>query len=92
MAPHESELVLDYDSTRRAHVVERSVCQEIGEIDGDRSAARVARDGATVTLTVAAADLTALRAGQNPWLPLVEVAERAADASERHAAADARTR
>jgi KEOPS complex subunit Pcc1 len=85
MRPHESELVLDYDSEHRARTVARSVRREIDEIDGDRSAARVARDGAAVTVTVEAADLTALRAGQNTWLSLVEVAERAADAGDRYA-------
>jgi len=85
MRPHESELVLDYDSEHRARTVARSVRREIDEIDGDRSAAAVARDGAAVTVTVEAADLTALRAGQNTWLSLVEVAERAADAGDRYA-------
>lgn len=81
---HESEFVFAYDDADRARTVERSVRREVDEIDGDRSRAAVARDGATLTVTVEAADLTALRAGGNTWLSLVEVAERAAAAGERH--------
>jgi KEOPS complex subunit Pcc1 len=77
---HSTELVFDYDSADVARTVERSVRVEAGDISGDRSEASVTRDGATVTVTVSATDLTALRAGDNTWLTLVEVAERAAAA------------
>ncbi len=48
---------------------------ELDEIADDRSRATVAREADTVTVTVRAADLVALRAGTNTWLGLVEVAE-----------------
>ncbi|WP_232700878.1 KEOPS complex subunit Pcc1 [Halobacterium wangiae] len=80
---HSTELVFDYDSTAFARTVERSVAVEAGDIEGDRSDATVVRDGETVTVTVDATDLTALRAGNNTWLTLVEVAERAASAGRQ---------
>jgi KEOPS complex subunit Pcc1 len=51
------------------------------EIDGDRSRASVERVGPTVTLSVTAADLVALRAGLNTWQGLVGVAEATAAAA-----------
>jgi len=77
---HSTELVFDYESAALARTVECSVAVEAGDIQGDRSEASVSRNGETVTVTVDATDLTALRAGNNTWLTLVEVAERAADA------------
>jgi KEOPS complex subunit Pcc1 len=77
---HSTVLVFTYDSVGVARTVERSVAVEAGDIEGDRSRASVARDGDTVTVRVDAADLTALRAGQNTWLTLVEVAETTAEA------------
>lgn len=82
---HSTELVFRYDSSTVASVVASSVAVEAGDIEGDRSDAAVDRDGDTVTVTVDAADLTALRAGQNTWLTLVEVAERAAESAGRRA-------
>lgn len=82
-APHEATLVFSYPDAATARTVERSVRREVDEIDGDRSRATVDRDVDTVTVTVAARDLTALRAGQNTWLTLVEVAERTAAAGAR---------
>ncbi len=78
---HATELVFEYGSPAVARAVERSVAVEAGDIEGDRSEAAVRREDATVTVTVDAADLTALRAGNNTWLTLVEVAERVADAA-----------
>lgn len=78
---HSTELVFEYGSPAVARTVERSVAVEAGDIEGDRSEAAVQRDDATVTVTVDAADLTALRAGNNTWLTLVEVAERVAGAA-----------
>jgi KEOPS complex subunit Pcc1 len=75
---HSTALVFEYDSPAVARAVQRSVAVEAGDIEGDRSTAVVSRDGETVTVAVDASDLTALRAGQNTWLTLVEVAERAA--------------
>ncbi|MGM0398821.1 MAG: KEOPS complex subunit Pcc1 [Halobacteriota archaeon] len=76
---HRTTLTFSYDSVRAATIVERSVGVEVGDIEGDRTEARIEREGATVTVDVTAADLVALRAGQNTWLSLVEVAERVAD-------------
>lgn len=81
MAAHAASLSFDYPDADSAAVVARSVRREVGEIDGDRSRATVERDGATVTVEVAARDLVGLRAGLNTWLGLVGVAERAAAAA-----------
>lgn len=78
---HTTELVFEYESPAVARAVERSVAVEAGDIEGDRSEAAVQREDLTVTVTVDAADLTALRAGNNTWLTLVEVTERVADAA-----------
>jgi KEOPS complex subunit Pcc1 len=75
-ATHEALLEFTYDDPESARVVQRSVTQEVGEIAGDRTRATVARDGTTVTVTVTARDLVALRAGVNTWTTLVDVAER----------------
>lgn len=79
-AAHDAVLEFAYGDVESACVVERSVGQEVGEIDGDRTTAAVTRDGATVTVTVTARDLVALRAGVNTWTTLVSVAERTAGA------------
>ena len=72
---HEALLEFDYSTPESARRVAHSVAVEAGDIEGDRSRATVDRDGRTVTVTVAAADLVALRAGLNTWCSLVEVAE-----------------
>lgn len=74
---HDAVLSFDYDDTERACRVERSLRPEVGDIDGDRATASLERNGAVVTVRVAAADLVALRAGVNTWSTLVGVAERA---------------
>lgn len=76
---HETALSFAYRTPDAAGLVERSVRREVGEIDGDRTSATVARDGATVEVRIAADDLVALRAGLNTWLSLVSVAERVGD-------------
>ena len=73
---HESSFALEYETESAAAAVERSLRPEIGDIEGDRTTATLSRDGATVGIDVAAADLVALRAGQNTWLSLAGVAER----------------
>lgn len=73
---HESSFALEYETESTAAAVERSLQPEIGDIEGDRTTATLSRDGATVGIDVAAADLVALRAGQNTWLSLAGVAER----------------
>ncbi|NHN47565.1 KEOPS complex Pcc1-like subunit [Halostella sp. JP-L12] len=82
---HETTLAFSYSDLDRARTVERSVSQEVDEIQGDRSATTVSRDGATVTVAVEAADLVALRAALNTWLSLVDVAEQTAAQAERTA-------
>jgi KEOPS complex subunit Pcc1 len=72
---HETVLDLAYDDESLARVVARSVKLEVGAIDDDRSSTTVGRDGAVVTFTVRARDLTALRAPVNTWLRLAVVAE-----------------
>lgn len=74
-APHGVLLEFAYDEPV-AERVERSVRQEVEEIEGDRTTAAVSRDGGVVRVDVAAEDLVALRAGLNTWCSLVEVAER----------------
>jgi KEOPS complex subunit Pcc1 len=73
--PHRTRLTAEYDSAARARTVERSVRPEIDDIEGDRTTARLSRDGRRVELTVEATDLVALRAGINTWLTLRGVAE-----------------
>jgi len=73
--PHHLSLQFEYDTERRARMVERSVRIEVGEIDDDRSGARVDREGRTVEVRIGAADLVALRAGTNTWVRLLDVAE-----------------
>jgi len=75
--PHRTVFTLEYPDESVARRVERSLGPEIGDIEGDRTTARLAREGATVRVTVAADDLVALRAGCNTWLTLTSVAEAA---------------
>jgi KEOPS complex subunit Pcc1 len=75
--PHCATLVFEYPDPESASLVARSVRQELGEIAGDRTRATLAREDATVEVTVDADDLVALRAGINTWCTLVEVAESA---------------
>lgn len=72
-------MTLVYESERLARTVELSLREEIGEIDDDRSATRLDREGRQVALTVNADDLVALRAAANTWLSLADVAERVAE-------------
>ena len=78
--PHATTLTFRYPDSDAAGLVAAAVSQEVGEIDGDRSAAAVSRDGAAVRVDVGADDLVALRAGLNTWSSLVEVAERSLEA------------
>lgn len=74
--PHDVSFEFEYDSERRARIVERSVRPEVGEIGSDRSVTTISRNSRTVTIQVEARDLVALRAGMNTWLSLVDTAER----------------
>jgi KEOPS complex subunit Pcc1 len=75
--PHEAVLDAEYDTVERARRVERALAPEVGDIDDDRSTARLSRTDRTVELCVTAADPTALRAGLNTWTTLLSVAESA---------------
>ena len=86
-APHTLSLRFAYDTERRARIVERGVRVEVGEIDDDRSTARVEREGRVVRVRVGAADLVALRAGANTWLRLLGVAESVSVGAEDAAGA-----
>ena len=77
--PHETVLTLAYDTEPDARTVERALGPEAGDVPDDRARTSVAREGSTLTIRVAAADLVALRAGANTWLSLVAVAERCVD-------------
>ena len=74
-APHRSIFTFEYDDPEHARRVERSLGPELDDIDGDRTMASLDRAGATLTLTVEADDLVALRAGCNTWATLASVAE-----------------
>ncbi len=73
------QIEFEYTDAERASLIEQSVRQEIGEIDGDRSQTRIGRDDATVELCIEADDLVALRAGLNTWCTLIDVAERCSE-------------
>ncbi len=76
MLPSTVQLAFEYTDVERATLIERSVRQEVGEIDGARSRTTIERDNATVELFIEADDLVALRAGLNTWCTLLDVAER----------------
>lgn len=79
---HTHRIQARFVDPERAALVEASLAPEVGEIADDRSAATVARDGATVRVELTAADLTALRAGTNTWLGLLASAESALSAAD----------
>ncbi len=81
--PHDLTLTATYDDSATARTVERSLRQEVSEIDDDRSRTALDRDGLELTITVGAADLVALRAASNTWLSLLSVAETTATVGER---------
>lgn len=76
---HETTFSLSYPAVETATIIEQSLRQEAGEIDGDRTHATLTRSENEVTITIEAEDLIALRAGHNTWLGLVAVAERIHD-------------
>ena len=78
---HVAEFSLTYSAVEDAVRVEGAIRPEVGDIAGDRTRVRLERDGPTLTITVEADDLVALRAGLNTWLSLAEVAERASGAA-----------
>lgn len=79
--PHRSEWTLTYESSAAAETVHRAVGLEEGAIADDRCETTLTRAGPTVTLTVRARDLTALRAAHNTWLRLLDAAETTREAT-----------
>jgi KEOPS complex subunit Pcc1 len=79
---HDAVYVFEYADPDRARRIADAVGREVGAIDDERSRATLERDDETVTVSVEASDLVALRAATNTWLGLVDAAERvtAADA------------
>ncbi len=80
---HGADLTAEYASSDAAAIVASAVRQEVDEIEGDRTAATVTRDGRTVRVDIDADDLVALRAGLNTWGTLLDVAERMLAAGRR---------
>ncbi|MEE6211204.1 KEOPS complex subunit Pcc1 [Salarchaeum sp. III] len=78
-ARHATTLRFSYASPDIAQRIAESVRPEAGAIEGDRTTASLSRDGSVVRVEIVASDLTALRAGQNTWVTLLEVAERTGD-------------
>ncbi|MCQ4334161.1 rpo operon protein [Natronomonas sp. F2-12] len=76
---HTVELDFRYDTPEAAALVADAVGEELGEIDGDRATATLAREGSRLSIGIDAEDLVALRAGVNTWSTLVEVAETVAE-------------
>ena len=74
MTPDRTVFTLDYANEELAGRIERSLRPEIGDIDGDRTTAELAREGATLRVTVVADDLVALRAGHGELCDRVSVA------------------
>ncbi|SIQ71153.1 KEOPS complex subunit Pcc1 [Haladaptatus litoreus] len=79
---HDALFQFEYESDERALLIFRSVDQEIGEIDDDRSQTTVEREENCVVIRVSADDLVALRAAMNTWQTLVGVAERVSGLDE----------
>lgn len=72
---HRTVFRFEYADSGRAELVQRSLWPELDDIDGDRTTATLSREGPTLTLTIEARDLVALRAGCNTWATLTNVAE-----------------
>lgn len=77
-AAHTATLSVSYPSPASASLVAQSLTPEVDEIDDDRASASVRCEGETVTVTVHARDLVALRAGTTSWTRLLTVAEQVA--------------
>ncbi|MCU4925033.1 KEOPS complex subunit Pcc1 [Halobacteria archaeon AArc-dxtr1] len=82
MSSHEAILTFEYDAPSSAHLVAESVAREVGEIDDERSRTEIDRQGTTLTITIEARDVIALRAALNTWFSLVDVAERTVEIVE----------
>ena len=80
---HETTFTFSYRTPTRAALVAAALEPEVGAIDGDRTSVALDRRESVLQVTVDASDAVALRAGQNSWLGLVEVAEDVAAAGRR---------
>jgi len=76
---HATQLRFEYPTETTAQRVERCIAVEVDELDADRSAVSVDRDGVVLTIEITAADRVALRAGINSWCRYVATAETVAD-------------
>ncbi|GAB3026911.1 KEOPS complex subunit Pcc1 [Natronobiforma cellulositropha] len=83
MSSHTASLEFEADSTESARLLTASVAREVGQIDDERSATTIRREGSTVVCEVTATDVTALRAALNTWFSLVSVAESVHAIGER---------
>lgn len=70
---HSVDIEFSYPDVDSAARVEASLRPEVGDIEGDRTAATLGRDGNVLSIRVDADDLVALRAGLNTWTTLVSV-------------------
>jgi KEOPS complex subunit Pcc1 len=77
----EATLEFFYADSHLAETVERSVRLDAGDIQGDRSAASVERDGDRVIVRIEADDPAALRAAKRTWCSQIAVAEETAVAA-----------
>jgi len=75
---HEATISVPYPDPTVAATVERAIRLDAGDVEGDRSAAAVDRDGDTVVVTIGADDPSALRAAKRTWCSLVRAAEETA--------------
>lgn len=80
---HETTVSLSSQSPDHARLVETALRPEAGDIDSDRTAVEISRTETVLELTIEANDAVALRAGQNTWLGLIEVAEEIHDIGRR---------
>jgi len=76
---HATQLRFEYPTATAAQRVKRSIAVEVGELDEDRSAVSVDREGTGLTVEITATDRVALRAGINSWCRYVATAETVAD-------------
>ncbi|MBS3761639.1 MAG: rpo operon protein [Halodesulfurarchaeum sp.] len=72
---HETEFSLWYPAAKTAARIEAAVEPEAGDIAGDRTTVSINRSERELQVEIQASDPVALRAGQNTWLGLIEVAE-----------------
>ena len=62
------------ESTEQAEAIAAAISPEVGAMDDRRSGTTLQRDAATLTLQIAADDITTLRAAMNSWCRLLSTA------------------